>query len=195
LPIHEQTTCNGNDAASSVSRLARRLWNSFGHATTPARRMMRSNCVRRLTLLSWYLTALRRRDDSTFWGSVSVWLPLAKGQVVETKKACESDRARAGMTIMALHGQGQNGQGGHSQQAVFLEAVRLVQLGGHSAEQPRGQAGSAQQSVTLAAGKTGCVAVGVVFAMPTPRTDISTVRTDNALNLLMAALLGHKTGT
>ena len=44
-------TCDGYVAASSVSRLARRFWNNFGHGSIPARLMIRSSCVRRFALV------------------------------------------------------------------------------------------------------------------------------------------------
>jgi hypothetical protein len=96
------------------------------------------------------------------------------------------------VTSLALRGHGQNGQGGQSQHVVFLATAEPLQSGGHSMEQPGGQVGSAQQSMTLATGETGFAAVGVVFAMPTPRTDSKTARAKNALSLRMAALLGQE---
>jgi hypothetical protein len=46
----------------------------------------------------------------------------------------------------------------------------------------------------LATGRAGFAAVGVVFAVPTPRTDSRTARARNALKFLMATLLGLETG-
>jgi hypothetical protein len=47
FPSHAHTTCSGFVPVSSVSRVDRRLWNSFGHGISPALRMMFSNVVRR----------------------------------------------------------------------------------------------------------------------------------------------------
>ena len=44
LPIQPQTTWIGNSSASSVSRDARRLWNSFGQAGILAASRIRRNC-------------------------------------------------------------------------------------------------------------------------------------------------------
>jgi hypothetical protein len=65
---------------------------------------------------------------------------------------------------------------------VFCFAkVAAQHLGGHSG----GQVGSSQQSATLAAGETGFAAVGIVFAMPMPRTDSRIARAKSALYFLM----------
>jgi hypothetical protein len=48
--IHEQTTRIGHVSANSVSRELHRFWNGFGQGSSPARRIMRLNCVRRFWL-------------------------------------------------------------------------------------------------------------------------------------------------
>jgi hypothetical protein len=52
LPIHLHTTCPGNTSSSSVCRLDRRFWNSFGHGLSPARSIIFNIRVRKLVLVS-----------------------------------------------------------------------------------------------------------------------------------------------
>src|SRR4051794_35581254 len=42
LPIQAHTMCSGYAEANSVSRLARRFWNSFGHDTTDDPQQLRA---------------------------------------------------------------------------------------------------------------------------------------------------------
>ncbi len=67
FPSHAQTTWTGNYFRSSVSRLDRRFWKSFGHGLTLAFLRIRRSWVRRFTLLL-------REQWMTHLASAGTWL-------------------------------------------------------------------------------------------------------------------------